>query len=139
MLKIKSILLTLFSFLIPFITFAQDTAEAVELSIDQKIDAAFRPIADAVGSVIFYSVNIGGSTVPIVLFVLIGGALFFTVYFKFANFTLIKTAVNVVKGDYDELDHHGSDVAHGDPTPGGDIKETVKVEGAEGEVSHFKH
>lgn len=138
MFKVKSILLTLFSFFIPFITFAQETLEAVELTIDQKIDAAFRPIADFVGGIIFYSVNIAGSSVPIVLIVLIGGALFFTVYFKFANFTLIKTAIKVVKGDYDELDDHRSDIAHGDSTPGGDIKETVKIEGAEGEVSHFQ-
>jgi AGCS family alanine or glycine:cation symporter len=138
MLKVKSILLTFFSIFIPFITFAQETVEVTELTIDQKIDAWFRPIADFVGGIIFYSVNIGESSVPIVLFVLIGGALFFTIYFKFANFTLIKTAVNVVKGDYDELDHHGSDVAEGDSTPGGDIFETIGVEGAEGEVSHFQ-
>jgi len=138
MLKVKSILLTLFSFLIPFVTFAQEATEVAELTIDQKIDAAFRPIADFVGGIIFYSVNIAGSTVPIVLFVLIGGALFFTVYFKFANFTLIKTAVNVVKGDYDELDHHGADIAEGDSTPGGDVFETIGNEGVEGEVSHFQ-
>jgi AGCS family alanine or glycine:cation symporter len=138
MLKVKSIFLTLFSFFIPFITFAQETAAAVELTIDEKIDAAFRPIADAVGSVVFYAINIGESSVPIVLFVLIGGALFFTIYFKFANFTLIKTAVNVVKGDYDELDHHGADVAEGDSTPGGAVFETIASEGAEGEVSHFQ-
>ena len=138
MFKTKSVLLTLFSFLIPFLTFAQETAEAVELTIDQKIDAAFRPIADFVGGIIFYSINIGESTVPIVLFVLIGGALFFTIYFKFANFTLIKTAVKVVKGDYDELDHHGADVAEGDPTPGGAVFETIASEGTEGEVSHFQ-
>jgi AGCS family alanine or glycine:cation symporter len=138
MLKVKSILFTLFSIFIPFITFAQETAKAVELTIDQKIDAAFRPIADAVGSVVFYSINIGESSVPIVLFVLIGGALFFTVYFKFANFTLIKTAVKVVKGDYDELDHHTADVAEGDSTPGGAVFETIASEGVEGEVSHFQ-
>ena len=80
MLKVKSILLTILSFFIPFITFAQDTAEALELTIDQKIDAAFRPIADVVGSIVFFSVNIGKSSVPIVLFILIGGALFFTFY-----------------------------------------------------------
>lgn len=137
MLKIKSILLALFSFFIPFISFAQEATEKA-LTIDEKIDTAFRPIADWIGSKIFYPIQIGESSVPIVLFVLIGGALFFTFYFKFANFTLIKTAIRVVKGDYDELDHHGSDIAAGDSTPGGDIKETIKIEDAEGEVSHFQ-
>ena len=138
MFKTKSIFLTLFSFLIPFITFAQETAEKVDLTIDQKIDALFRPIADAVGSVVFFAVNVGGKQVPIVLFVLIGGALFFTIFFKFANFTLIGTAIKVVKGDYDEIDHHHADPAEGDSTPGGDVFESIKVEESEGEVSHFQ-
>jgi AGCS family alanine or glycine:cation symporter len=138
MIKLKSLYLTILAFFIPFLTFAQEQNQKMELTIDEKIDAAFRPIADFVGSIVFYSVDIGKSSVPVVLFVLIGGALFFTIYFKFANFTLIKTAVKVVKGDYDELDYHGSDVAAGDSSPGGDIKETVKVESAEGEVSHFQ-
>ena len=122
MLSSKSILLTFFSFLTPFFTFAQ---EAAEKGLDQKIDDAFRPVADFVGSIVFYAINIGGKSVPIVLIVLICGALFFTLYFKFANFTLIKTAVKVVKGDYDELDHHTADVSEGDPTPGGDVFETI--------------
>ncbi len=138
MLKSKSILLTLFSFLIPFITFAQETAEKVELTIDQKIDAAFKPFADAVSSVIFYSINFGEHSVPLVIIILIAGAIFFTIYFKFANFTLIGTAVNVVRGKYDDFDHHSADVAEGDPTPGGDVFETIAVEDAEGEVSHFQ-
>tara|TARA_B100000809_G_scaffold263661_1_gene317464 strand:- start:12 stop:1619 length:1608 start_codon:yes stop_codon:yes gene_type:complete len=138
MLKVKSILLTLFSFFIPFITFAQETAETVELSIDQKIDAWFKPFSDAVSSVIFYSLNLGPYSVPMVIIILIAGAIFFTVYFKFANFTLIGTAVKVVKGDYDELDHHTADIAEGDSTPGGDVFETMGSEGVEGEVSHFQ-
>ncbi|NQX97455.1 MAG: alanine glycine permease, partial [Flavobacteriales bacterium] len=98
MLKVKLVLLTLFSFLIPFITFAQETAEKVELTIDQKIDAVFKPFADAVSSVIFYTINLWGNPVPLGIIILIAGAIFFTVYFKFANFTLIGTAVKVVKG-----------------------------------------
>ncbi|MDG1776505.1 MAG: alanine/glycine:cation symporter family protein [Crocinitomicaceae bacterium] len=75
--------------------------------------------------------------VPLVLIILIGGALFFTIFFKFANFTLIRTAVKIVKGDYDAIDQHTADTAEGDSTPGGDVFETVQVE-AEGEVSHFQ-
>ncbi|PCJ22832.1 MAG: D-alanine glycine permease [Flavobacteriales bacterium] len=122
----------------PFITFAQDVAEKVELSTDQKIDALFKPIADGLSYFIFYTINIGGTGVPLVIIVLIAGAIFFTIYFKFANFTLIGTAVKVVKGDYDEIDHHGADIAEGDSTPGGDVFETAKIEDAEGEVTHFQ-
>ena len=111
---------------------------AQEKSIDEKIDGFFRPIADAVGSVIFYPISFGSHSVPIVLIVLIGGALFFTLYFKFANFTLIGKAIKVVRGDYDAIDKHGSDIAEGDSTPGGDVFETIKVEETEGEVTHFQ-
>ncbi len=139
MFKLKSVLLIVFSFLIPFITFAQETAEKVELTFDDKVDAIFKPIADWLGGKIFYPVPLGGDySVPFVIIILILGALFFTIYFKFANFTLIGTAIKVVKGDYDEFDHHEADVAEGDPTPGGDVFETIAVEGAEGEVTHFQ-
>lgn len=76
-------------------------------------------------------------SVPLVLIILILGALFFTIFFKFANFTLIRTAVKIVKGDYDKIDDHISDNIEGDSTPGGDVFETIGVE-AEGEVSHFQ-
>jgi AGCS family alanine or glycine:cation symporter len=133
----KTRFLSLFLTILPFLTFAQDSAKKA-LTIDEKIDTFFRPIADAVGSVVFYTISFGDKSVPLVLIVLILGALFFTFYFKFANFTLIKTAVKVVKGDYDAIDHHTVDVAEGDSTPGGDVFETIGVESAEGEVSHFQ-
>lgn len=73
-----------------------------------------------------------------VLFPLILGALFFTFYFKFINFRGFFTSVNIVRGKYDEIDHHESMVAAGDSTPGGDAIETIAIEGHEGEVSHFQ-
>ena len=77
-------------------------------------------------------------TVPLVLIVLLLGALFFTVYFAFPNVRLIGTAIRIVRGKYDDIDHHTSDVAAGDSTPGGDAIETIGIEGAEGEVTHFQ-
>lgn len=142
--------IALLSFLTPVVLFSQ------EKGIDERIDDFFRPIADTVGSIVFYSLEIAGKNVPIVLMVLIGGALFFTIFFRFANFTLIGTAVKIVRGDYDDIDRHGADIAEGDPTPGGDIFETIGVEHAEevlddtvststesvgeteGEVTHFQ-
>jgi AGCS family alanine or glycine:cation symporter len=180
-----------------------------EEGLDAQIDGFFRPVADFVGSIIFYSINIGSLeeqytlelsndnlkgqaidfsgikvedkkqpanveligksnileekdgklyitqagtdlesvkvklsapafTVPLVLIVLIGGAIFFTLYFKFANFRLIPMAIRVVSGKYDHIDQHGADPAEGDPTPGGDVFETIAVENAEGEVTHFQ-
>lgn len=180
-----------------------------EKGLDAQIDGFFRPVADFVGSIIFYSINIGSLeeqytlelsnenlkgqvidfsgikvedkkqpanveligktgllnekdgkfyitqagadldsvkvklsapafTVPLVLIVLIGGAIFFTLYFKFANFRLIPMAIRIVSGKYDHIDQHGADPAEGDPTPGGDVFETIAVENAEGEVTHFQ-
>ncbi|MCB0502039.1 MAG: alanine:cation symporter family protein [Bacteroidetes bacterium] len=123
------------SLLLPLLTFAQETEK---LGIDQRIDKFFKPIADWVGGKIFYPIPILGHDVPFVLMVLIAGALFFTLYFKFANITLVPTAVRVVRGDYDTFDKHGADIAEGDPTPGGDIFEVIKVEKLNGEVTHFQ-
>lgn len=117
---------------LPFFNFA------AEEGLDKKIDNFFRPIADFTGKYVFYPIQLGDYSVPIVLIVLILGALFFTIYFRFANFTLFRTAIKVVKGDYDDIDHHEADTAEGDPTPGGDVFETIAVENAEGEVSHFQ-
>lgn len=133
----KKAFLSLFFTILPLLTFAQDASEEAQ-TIDQKIDAFFRPIADWVGGKIFYPISFGEHSVPFVLIVLVLGAIFFTVYFKFANFTLIGTAIKVVKGDYDKIDHHTVDRAEGDSTPGGDIFETIGVESAEGEVTHFQ-
>ena len=97
------------------------------------------------GSIIFYSISFGEYSVPLVLIILILGALYFTFYFKFANFTLLGTAIKVVKGDYDELDNHSVDKTEGGVTSSesadsdnNDILKAGKDQGAEGEVSHFQ-
>ncbi|MCR9172272.1 MAG: alanine:cation symporter family protein [bacterium] len=179
----------------------------VSNDIDAKFDRAFRPVADAITSVVFYSINFGSIekeykvivegedlkgkeidfskikigdsqsaqgveilgkdgtlkmkdgkviiagtssegvkvmltapyySVPLVLIILLLGALFFTIYFAFPNVRLIGTAVRIVRGKYDDIDHHGAGEMAGDSTPGGDAIETIGVEGAEGEVSHFQ-
>ncbi len=80
------------------------------------------------------------ASIPWVLIVLIGGALFFTLYFKFINVTGFRTAIRVVRGQYEDIEKHGADTLYGDQTPNetGDIIETIKDEGADGEVSHFQ-
>jgi AGCS family alanine or glycine:cation symporter len=132
----KKYLLSIFALVLPFLTIAQ---EAQEMGIDQKIDKAF---GDATGwfvRFIFYQIDFGGGIkVFWVLFPLILGALYFTVYFKFINFRGVLTSINIVRGKYDDIDHHESMPVAGDPTPGGDSIETAAVEGHEGEVSHFQ-
>jgi hypothetical protein len=59
-------------FLFPF------TASAA--SIDDSINEVMGPVTEAITSVIFWTVDIAGFTVPFVLIWLFVGALFFTVY-----------------------------------------------------------
>lgn len=74
-------------------------------SIDELIEEKFQPISHVVTQIVFYDIQIGPKTVPIVLIILLVGALFFTLYFKFANIRLLKVAFKATKGDYDEIDH----------------------------------
>ncbi len=126
----KKKLLVLLLMVVPMLTFAQ------EKGLDQKIDAAFQPVSDFFSNLIFFTIPIAGIDVPFVLLLLVGSALFFTIYFKFPNIFHFKTAINVVRGKYDELDQHVA----GDPVLaiGGDIKGTIKDESTEGEVTHFQ-
>ena len=124
---------TLFALIFPFLSFAQDKG------IDQIIDEKF---GDATGwfvNFIFYQIQFTEDVkVFWVLFPLILGATYFTIYFKFINFRGILTSINIVRGKYDRIDHHETLEAAGDATPGGDSVETIAVEGHEGEVSHFQ-
>ncbi len=121
-------LLSLFLLVMPFFTSAQ------EVGIDQKIDQAFQPVSDFFSKVVFFEI-VG---VPFVLILLVGSALFFTIYFGFVNIRRFSTAINIVRGKYDELDHPVSEEMYGDSTPGGDAIETIKDESEEGEVTHFQ-
>jgi len=107
--------------------------------IDEKIDDAFGSATGWFVDFIFYQIDFGGDIkIFWVLFPLILGALYFTFYFKFINFRGFFTSVKIVRGKYDDLDHHESMVAAGDSTPGGDAIETIAIEGHVGEVSHFQ-
>jgi len=119
-------ILPLLLIFIPFISFAQDKG------LDQRIDEAFKPFSDFISGIIFF--NIFGT--PFVLILLVASALFFTIYFGFPNFRYFHTAINVVRGKYDHVDHHEV----GDPKLAidGDIKGTIEDESKDGEVTHFQ-
>ncbi len=132
----KKYLLSIFTLILPVLTFAQ---EAQEVGIDQQIDQWFGNATGWFVSFIFYQIPFTDEiSVYWVLFPLIIGATYFTIYFKFINFSGFRTSVNIVRGKYDGVDHATSDVMAGDSTPGGDAIETIRVEGHDGEVSHFQ-
>ena len=91
------------------------TTSAQEKGLDQRIDEAFKPISDFFSSVVFF--EIAGT--PFVILLLVGSAIFFTVYFGFPNIRYFWTSINVVRGKYDDLDKSESG-------------------NKDGEVSHFQ-
>ncbi|MBE7652256.1 alanine:cation symporter family protein [Tenacibaculum finnmarkense genomovar finnmarkense] len=126
-------LLTLLLLIIPMFTFAQ------EKGLAEKINEGFKPVADTWGGFVFYSIELGGGVkMPLVIIMLLMAGLIFTILFKFVNIRLFPTSINIVSGKYDEIDHVTTDVMAGDLTPGGDAIETIRVEGTDGEVSHFQ-
>jgi len=118
--------------------FAQESSESMKL--DERIESGFAPISKVITDIVFYPITIVGMDVPIVIIILLLGALYFTLYNKFANFRLLGVAINAAKGKYDDVDHHVAETLAGDPTPNddGDSFETLQKEGVIGEVTHFQ-
>lgn len=131
----KKYLLSLITFLIPIITFAQGTTAT------EQVDAVFQKYTGWFVNLIFYEIPFSESfQIPWVLIVLIGGALYFTFYFKLINFTGFGTALRVVRGKYEDIEKHGADTLYGDVTPNEqeNLIETIRDDSADGEVSHFQ-
>ncbi|WP_405413572.1 alanine/glycine:cation symporter family protein [Maribacter sp. Asnod1-A12] len=148
-------LLNLFTFLFPFLIFSQ------EQGLDQQIDQAFQPISDFFSAVIFFNVW-HDPDIPFVLVLLVGSALFFTIYFGFPNIRFFGKAINTVRGKYEDIEKHGAQNLYGedgiaqgqdltnvdieehlvnmenDLAVDGDIVDTIRDESSEGEVSHFQ-
>ena len=122
----KKVFFILLASFMPFISLAS------EKGLDQKIDEAFKPISDFISGIIFFEVF----GAPFVLVLLVFSALFFTLYFGFPNFRYFGKAINVVRGKYDHVDHPSS--GNQDLAVDGDIKDTIKDESEEGEVTHFQ-
>jgi len=105
----KKIFLLTFFILFSLPVFSQ------EKGLDQRIDEAFQPVSDFFSEVIFFSIGEN----PFVIYLLVGSALFFTLYFVFPNIRYFLTSINVVRGKYDEV-------------------EKDENSSKEGEVSHFQ-
>ncbi len=129
----KKYLLSLITFLIPIFTFAQE-----HKSFAEKIDDGFAEYTTPIVDLIFYPITIAGKDMPIVIILLLLGALFFTLYFNGVNFRYIKICIKTAAGKYDELDHHvpaDQEIEVKD----GEIHDTVHLTGeVPGEVTHFQ-
>ncbi len=125
-------------------TVAAAAETAKDLGLDEKIDKAFGNATGWFVSAIFYKIKFAeGVEIFWVLFPLILGALYFTIYFKFINFQGFFTSIQIVRGKYDELDEQpltSSNLFPDSKKQDSDLDnpDTIRVEGAEGEVSHFQ-
>lgn len=93
---------------------------AVEPSLDQRIEAMIRPVADAVSGFIFTSVRVGGTDeapvmFPLIVGWLILGGLVFTLYLGFINLRGFAHGFRLLRGDF-----------------------SSKRDAGPGEVSHFQ-
>ncbi|MBT8080163.1 MAG: alanine:cation symporter family protein, partial [Gammaproteobacteria bacterium] len=81
-------------------------------SIDQAIDDAFRPIASVFVEVVFFSVPVGQSQLPLIVVWLIAGAIFFTFYLGFINVRGFWHAIRIVAGKEDKAPKAPGEVSH---------------------------
>ncbi|MCH0563801.1 MULTISPECIES: sodium:alanine symporter family protein [unclassified Streptomyces] len=87
--------------------------DSVTTSIDDAVSGFFEPIARKLGEIVFYSVPVGGTELPLIVAWLVVAGLVFTTWFGFVQVRRFKVALDVVRGKYDE-------------------------KGSEGEVNHFQ-
>ena len=86
------------------------------MGIDERINEAFQPISSFWEGLILH--EFFGTGIPTIIFLLVGGATFFTFYFGFINIRRFGLSIKTVMGRYDDLD---------------DDRRSQK-----GEVSHFQ-
>ena len=108
-------------YLLLFITlFTSLSLSSQEKGLDERINDFFEPYANDWEALVLYPIKFSEDySIPIVLILLILGALFFTLIFKFPNIRNFPLAINTVRGKYDEIEKDGSNQD-------------------EGEVSHFQ-
>ena len=126
--KLLSILLL---FMLPVAAFAQ---EATAKGLDERINEWFTPIANWWEGIILH--NFPGTGIPTIIILLVGGALFFTLYFGFINVRRFPLSINVVRGKYDDIEGHGLEKT--EIAIDGDLRDTIRDESKDGEVSHFQ-
>ncbi|MEJ8641201.1 alanine/glycine:cation symporter family protein [Streptomyces sp. MS1.HAVA.3] len=87
--------------------------DTITTSVDEAVSGFFEPIAKWLGDIVFYSVPVGGTAIPLIVAWLVVAGLVFSGWFGLVQIRKFRLAVNVVRGKYDE-------------------------EGSAGEVNHFQ-
>ena len=74
------------------------------MSIDEKINSFMAPVSDSISGIMFYSISLAGTKVPLIVLWLIAGGIVFTLYLRFINIRGFRQAIRVVRGDYSDLE-----------------------------------
>ena len=81
-------------------------------TIDETINEAFKPIASAFNDLVFYSIPIGESQLPLIVVWLIAGALYFTFYLRLINIRGFTHAIRIILGKEDKTNTAHGEVSH---------------------------
>jgi AGCS family alanine or glycine:cation symporter len=81
------------------------------MNVDQTINEAFAPIAKAFSDFIFFSVNVGGTDLQLIVLWLVAGAAFFTFYLRLIPIRGFVHALRLVRGDFADPNDPG-EVSH---------------------------
>jgi alanine or glycine:cation symporter, AGCS family len=79
-----------------------------DISIDERINQYIEPYAQEISRIVFYEIPVTPEIgIPFVLLWLVGGGIFFTLYFKFVNLRQFRLSLDVVRGKYTDPKEEG--------------------------------
>jgi len=86
------------NFCLAFMALVSGPASAA--GIDETMNNWFRPLAQFLDRIVFYSVPFNGTQIPLIVVLLVACGIFFTFYLRFINLRGFRHAIKIVKGDY---------------------------------------
>ncbi len=81
--------------------------DSITTTIDDAVSDFFDPVATTVGDIVFYTVPVAGTDLPLIVAWLVIAGLVFTSWFGLIQARKLKLAFDVVRGRYDEKDSPG--------------------------------
>lgn len=94
----------------PIMTFATEMQELEESGVMGAINSVFSAINTVFGGFLFMPIPFLGG-LPLILGIMAGGGLFFTIRYGFVNVRMFRHALDVVMGKYDNPDDEG-EISH---------------------------
>ncbi|MFF9296036.1 alanine/glycine:cation symporter family protein [Streptomyces sp. NPDC014764] len=81
--------------------------DSITTTIDDAVSDFFDPVATTVGDIVFYTVPVAGTDLPLIVAWLVIAGLVFTAWFGLIQARKLKLAFDVVRGRFDEKDSPG--------------------------------